>query len=115
MQKYGLHSASEVVQGTISNILCSIEKAGKSQDDIIVWGKDVHSENDTLKNVFEKIRSHELKLNKSKCQIAVNELVFVGHKILRDGSKSDPKNVHGISNLPQPTNKTEFQKLPWNG
>ena len=103
---YGLHSVSEVFQGTVSNILCGIENAENSQDDIIVWGKDMHSHNETLTNVFEKIRSHGLKLNKSKCQIAVNELVFLGHVISRDGIKADPKKVHAISNLPQPTKKT---------
>ena len=28
-----------------------------------------------------------------------------------DGIKADPKKVHAISNLPQPTNKTELQKF----
>ena len=108
---YGLHSASEVFQGTISNILCRIENAENSQDDIIVWVKDMHSHSKSLKNVFEKIRSHGLKLNKSRCQVAVNELIFLGHIISRDGIKADPKKVHAISNLPQPTNKTELQKF----
>ena len=61
--------------------------------------------------MFEKIRSHGLKFNKSKCQITVNELVFLGHVISRDGIKADPKKVHAVSNLPQPTNKTELQKF----
>ena len=60
--------------------------------------------------MFEKIRSHGLKLNKSKCQIAVNKLVFLRDVVSRDGIKADPKKVHAISNLPQPTNKTELQK-----
>ena len=107
---YGLHSASEVCQGTISNI-CDIENAENSQDVIIVWGKDVHSHNETLKNVFEKIRSHGLKLNKSKCQIAVYELVFLRRVISCDDIQADPSKVHAISNLPQPTNKTELQKF----
>ena len=47
---YGLHSASEVFQGTIANIICGIENAENSQD-IIVLGKDMHSHNETLKNV----------------------------------------------------------------
>ena len=80
---YGLHSAPEVFQGTILNILCGIENAENSQDNIIVWRKDVHSHNETFKNVFKKIRSHGLKLNKSKYSIAVNELVFLGHVISR--------------------------------
>ena len=108
---YGLHSVSEVFQGTVSNILYGIENAENSQDDIIVWGKDMHSHNETFRNVFEKIRIHGLKLNKSKCQIAVNKLVFLRHLISCDGIKADPKKVHAISNLPQPTNKTELQKF----
>ena len=76
---YGLHSASEVFQGTISKIICVIENVENYLDNIIVWGKDLHSRNERLKKVFEKIRSHGLKLNKSKCQIAVNELVSLGH------------------------------------
>ena len=41
------------------------------------------------KNVFEIIKHHGLKLNKSKCQIAVSEFVFLGHVISRDGIKAD--------------------------
>ena len=74
----------------------------------------MHPDNETLKDVFEKIRSHGLKLNKSKCQIAVNELVFLGHVISRDAIKADPKKVHAISNLPQPTNKKRVPKVSWN-
>ena len=94
-----------------SNILCSIENAKNSQDNILVWGKEVHYHNETLKNAIEKIRSHSLKLEKSKSQIAVNELVFLGHVIPCNGIKADPKKVHAISNLPQPTKKTELQKF----
>ena len=46
--QYDLHNASEVSQGTISNIICGIENAEKSQDDIIVWRNDVHPHNETL-------------------------------------------------------------------
>ena len=44
------------------------------QDDIIVWGKNLHSHNESLKKMFEKIRGHGLKLNKSMCHIAVNNI-----------------------------------------
>ena len=52
-----------------------------------------------------------MKSNKSKCHITVTELVFLGHIISSDGIKGDPKTVHVIINLPQPTNKTELQKF----
>ena len=66
MMSYGLHSASEVFQGTVLKIICSIEYAENSQD-IIISGKNLHSHNESLKKAFEKIRGHGLKLNKSKC------------------------------------------------
>ena len=107
---YGLHSASEVFQGTISNILCRIENAENSQDDIIVWVKDMHSHSKSLKNVFEKIRSHGLKLNKSNSQIAVNEIVFLENLISRNGIKTDPENIHAtqiyLSQLTKPSCKS---------
>ena len=36
---------------------------------------------------------------------------FLGHVVSHDGIKADPKKVHAISNLPQPTNKTELLKF----
>ena len=35
---YGIHSASEICQATISEIISGLQGAAKSQDDIIVWG-----------------------------------------------------------------------------
>ena len=34
----GLQSASEVFQGKISKIICGIENAENSQEEIIIWG-----------------------------------------------------------------------------
>ena len=94
----------------ILKIICCTENARKSQDGIITWGKHFYCHNEALKEVLEKIRNHGLKLNKPKCQIAVNELVFLEHIISSDGFKDDPKKVHSIT-MVSPTNKTELQKL----
>ena len=94
----------------ILRIICRTENAKKSQDDIITWGKDLYCHNKALKEVFEKIINHGLKLNKSKCQVAVNELVFLEHIISSDGFKDYPKKVDSIT-MASPTNKTEWQKF----
>ena len=36
---YGIHSASEIFQASVANILSDIEGSSNSQDDIIIWGK----------------------------------------------------------------------------
>ena len=94
----------------ILRIISHTENPKKSQDDIITWRKDLYCHNEALKEVFEKIINHGLKLNKSKCQTAVNELVFLQHIISSGGFKDDPKKVHSIT-MASPTNKTELQKF----
>ena len=106
---YGLHSASEVFQETISKIICGVVNAENPQDDVIVWGKDLQFHSETLKKVFEKIRSHHLKLSKSNCHIAVNELVFLGHII----SRCSIYMMALMLILPQPTNKTQTRTINW--
>ena len=38
---YGIHSASEVFQKTISSIVSDIQDSTNSQDNIVIWGKTI--------------------------------------------------------------------------
>ena len=62
---YGIHSASEIFQKAISDIMADIRNATNLQDDI-VWGR-IQEQHETLRSVFDRIRHSGVKLNKSKC------------------------------------------------
>ena len=98
---YGLHTALELFQGTIWKIICGIENAENSQD----------SHNETLRKVLDEIWSNGLKLNNSKCQIAVKELLFLRHIISSEEVKPDHKKVEAILDILKPTNKNELWKI----
>ena len=83
----------------------------KSQDDIIVWGNSKEQHDEWLKAVFDHIRQSGLKLNAAKCVFEANELTFLGHVVLADGVKPDPKKVEAITEYPMPENKTELQRF----
>ena len=64
---FGIHSASEIFQQTIAEIIETCEGARNSQDDIIIWGSTMEELHTRTRSVLLKIRENQLKLNKLKC------------------------------------------------
>ena len=64
---YGIHSASEVFQKDIEEIIEGCEDARNSQDDIIIWGSSLTRLDIRTELVLNRIQKSGLKLNKNKC------------------------------------------------
>ena len=108
---FGIHSASEICQAKISEILEGIEGALNSQDDIIIWGSDKAELAARTTKVLDSIRSSGLKLNKDKCIFETQTTTFLGHKISAQGVEADPAKITAIMNMPEPTSKKELQRF----
>ena len=108
---FGIHSASEIFQGEIAQIINGLEGVDNSQDDIIVWAETKEELLRRLRAVLERIRESGLKLNKSKCEFGKQEVTFLGHVISKDGIKPDPAKTQAITNMPVPKTKEELQRF----
>lgn len=74
---FGIHSAGEVFQKKMSEIISDIEGAANDQGDIIVFGKDNEEHDKALKQVLDRVRDSGLKLNKKKCVFSVTETTLI--------------------------------------
>ena len=108
---YGVHSASEVFQASVAEIIEGIDGCCNSQDDIIIWGKDQQEHDARVHQVMNKIRSSGLKLNLSKCLFGVRELKFLGELVSEQGIKPDPQKVSAIREMPPPTSKKDLKRF----
>ena len=108
---YGIHSASEVFQREITSIISDIPGSANSQDDFVVWGKTLQEHDERLRKVFLKIRESGLKLNKTKCQIRKQSIVFLGHIISSEGIKIDPSKTEAITKMPLPRSVNDLQRF----
>ena len=106
---YGIHSASEVFQRRIYDVIKHLPKAKKSQDDIIVWGESIADLENTTKEVLEAVPKNGFKMNKSKCIFNATSIKFMGHILTADGIYPNPEKVKAIFDMPIPTNKDELQ------
>lgn len=59
-------------------------------DDIIVWGSTQEEHDKRLRQVLDKTREVNLKLNKDKCEFTVKSLTFVGDVVSEEWVKPDP-------------------------
>ena len=80
-------------------------------DDIIVHAQSFQEELDRLRVVFDRLRSANLKLNPKKCLLFQHGVNYLGHKIGRNGIKTDPAKVEAVENWPTPQNCSELRSF----
>ncbi|XP_019220499.2 uncharacterized protein LOC109204242 [Oreochromis niloticus] len=108
---FGIISASEIFHRAMEHIIEGLEGVRVYVDDIIIWGSTMQEHKERLIRVFERVRKYGLKLNKSKCQFGVQEIVFLGDKLSAQGVQPDQDKVKAILDMPRPTDKTGVLRI----
>ena len=66
-------------------------------DDIVIVGKTVQNHLlDNLQLVLDRIKRAGLRLKPSKCHLFQKEILYLGHRITRDGVATDPGVAHAL-------------------
>lgn len=80
-------------------------------DDVIIHSKmfDVHIQN--LKDVFNRLKLANLKLNPNKCNLFQREVIYLGHIVSCDGIKTDPSKSECVRLWPKPKNVHELRSF----
>jgi hypothetical protein len=72
-------------------------------DDILIYSQSEEEHVDHLKMVLHILREHQLYAKLSKCEFWIDEVLFLGHIINKDGLAVDLKKVADILNWKAPT------------
>ena len=64
-----------------------------------------------LRNIFEILRRHKLRLNASKCSLGFGLGKFLGYTVTHRGIEVNPDQIKAINNLQLSQNPKEVQKL----
>ena len=80
-------------------------------DDMVVKIKVVSEHVRDLRNIFEILRKHKLRLNASKCSFGVGSSKFLGYMVIHRGIEINPDQIKAINSLQPPRNPKEVQKL----
>ncbi|GJY46759.1 reverse transcriptase domain-containing protein [Tanacetum coccineum] len=64
-----------------------------------------------IQETFERFRSINMKLNSKKCSFGVEEGLFLGHLITKQGIKANPMKIKAVTELEQPRALKDIQSL----
>jgi transposase InsO family protein len=78
-------------------------------DDIIVYGSSLQEHNERLKRVLKSLKSNGLKLQTDKCNLLRKEVIFLGHKLSKEGIEVDEEKLMAIRDFPRPKNVRELR------
>ena len=108
----GLKNAVPCFQRVVDQIIFDYKCEGTFVylDDITVCGKTREEHAKNLKQFLKAASDCNLTLNENKCAFAT-KLKLLGYYISDGVMRPDPKRVKPITNLPNPTNKKELQRV----
>ena len=80
-------------------------------DDCIIFSKAAEEHLERLRQVFERFRAANLKINLTKCEFFRTRVPFLGHIISEEGLEADPEKVAAVKIFPIPTSPTEVKSF----
>ena len=63
------------------------------------------------REIFEKLRQFNLKIEHDKCEFLKTKLNYLGHVVTSGGVKPDPQKVKAIKEFPTPENTTDVKSF----
>ena len=108
---FGISSAPETFQRTMTKILTGLQNVSCHMDDILVQGKRRESHDEALRQVLRRLEEAGMTRNKDKCLFHQESLTFLGHIIDARDVSLDTRKTAAIKNYPVPTTKNEIRRL----
>ena len=110
---FGLKNAGATFQRLMELVLAGMDSKNCLVyiDDIIVFGETEKAHLMNLEDVFQRVRAAGMKLKPKKCCLARDEVVFLGHKVGKNGVQPDPANVEKVRNWPRPRKADDLKSF----
>ena len=80
-------------------------------DNILVYSKSQKEYEEHLRMVLQILRDRKLYAKSKMCEFWLNQVVFLGHVISKDGITMDPNKIKAIVNWAVPTNVSEIRSF----
>ena len=99
---YGLNNSGAYFQEAIDQILSNIPMVCCRVDDILVSGLNDDDHLINLNRVFRQLERHGLKVRRDKTVLMADEVVYLGHRINKNGVSPVRSKVDDLIKTPEP-------------
>lgn len=108
---FGLKGAPATFQRLMTTVLSGIQgiKCLVYLDDVVVFGENLKVHNERLREVLDRMRKYNLKLQPDKCEFLRREVFYLGHVIGQNGVRPDEKRIEAVRDFPVPKTTRELK------
>ena len=108
---FGVKVAPAKFQECMDKILSGISKVFCYIDDILIATDSVEEHMAVLKEVLERLRKFNVKLNRRKCLFLKSQLRYLGHVLNAEGIRPLEDKVKAIQEAPRPKDVSELKSF----
>ena len=108
---FGLMQAPAYFQRLINKVLVGLDFTFGYLDDILIYSPDVPTHLVHIRQLFQRLREADLKLNREKCNFFKSHIQYLGHIISGEGIKPLPEKLDSIKEMPPPTTPKEVKQF----
>ncbi|XP_055839723.1 uncharacterized protein K02A2.6-like [Episyrphus balteatus] len=108
---FGITCAPEIFQKLMEQILSSCDGVIIFIDDIVVFAPTKELHDLRLKKVLDRMRKFNVTLNKEKCEFAVSEISFNGHRLSGSGIKPMHDKLEAVKQFREPNDAEEVRSF----
>ena len=108
---FGISTAPGIFQRTVENLLKDVDGVCVYLDDILLCGKNKLDHIQKLKIVLHKLQEAGFTLKKSKCEIGLSQVSYLGFVVNSEGLKPNPLKVKAIIEAPHPKDITQLRSF----
>ena len=109
----GLTGSPPVFQSLMEKVLVGLtwKSTIPYLDDCIIFSRTAEEHLERLREVFQRFKDENLKMNPLKCEFFRQRVPFLGHIVSRDGIQADPAKTSAVRQYPVPKSVTEVKSF----
>lgn len=110
---FGLKNAPATFQRIMNNVLKGLtdKQCFVYLDDVIIFSTSLTEHIQRLRNVFDRLRESNLKIQLNKSEFLRKEVAYLGHLVTPCGVKPNPEKISAIQQYPIPKNQKEIKQF----
>jgi transposase InsO family protein len=108
---FGLRNAGQTFQRFVDEMTRGLDFCFPYLDDFLVFSKCELDHENHLRQLFSRMRNYGMIINTSKCVFGASEIVFLGYRISKHGTKPLEKKVQVIKEFPLPKTARELRRF----
>ena len=105
---FGLAQAPAYFQELMTGILKDFNFAIAYLDNIIIFSKTLQEHLSHIRMVFKKLKSANLSMRKSKCNLFSKEMQYLGHILSATGIRPLPSKTYVIQHMQPPSSNLSW-------